>query len=407
MLAAKAAGGRERDGMRVLFTTWAWPSHFFPLVQLAWAMRASGHDVCVASQPGLSKTITEAGLTAAAVGSDIDVAPMLEPLYRHLARAGRPIEVAELVERFGAATVALYIDLAENMVDDTLSLSSAWRPDLVVYDPTTFAGPLVAAAIGVPAVRHIWGMDFTYATHEHEPASLRPLCDRLGLGEVDTLGTVTVDPCPPSLQAANPVRRLRMRYAPYNGPAEYPEWLWDAARPRVCVTGGTVVGHFSVSGQSFDSRVVEALAGLDIEIVVVNPGADSDLHRAAPPNVRVVPRLAMHLLLPTCALAVHSGGGGMAMTAVAAGVPQLLIPLNPDHLFNAGRLHEAGAAIKLPSVYANTDLIRDHAADLLSSPGYRESAAKLQREMAGQPSAGQVVEALVELASTTGGRDER
>jgi len=60
--------------MKVLFTTWAWPSHFFPLVPLAWALRAAGHEVRVASGPELAGTIRASGLPAVSVGTPVDFA---------------------------------------------------------------------------------------------------------------------------------------------------------------------------------------------------------------------------------------------------------------------------------------------------------------------------------------------
>src|SRR5262245_47355088 len=60
--------------MRVLFTTFAWPSHYFPMVPLAWALRAAGHDVRMTSQPELLPTMRDSGLLATAVGRDLDVA---------------------------------------------------------------------------------------------------------------------------------------------------------------------------------------------------------------------------------------------------------------------------------------------------------------------------------------------
>jgi len=60
--------------MRVLFTTWAWPSHYQPLVPLAWALRAAGHEVRMTSQPSLMSTMLASGLPATAVGTDIDLA---------------------------------------------------------------------------------------------------------------------------------------------------------------------------------------------------------------------------------------------------------------------------------------------------------------------------------------------
>src|SRR5438093_215538 len=129
--------------MRVLFTTWAWPSHYFPQVPLAWALRSAGHEVRMTSQPELLTTMLNSGLP-----------------------------------EFGRW----------------------WRPDLVVYDPITYAGPLVARLLGVPAVRHLFGPDVTYFGAGSEVACLRPLLDRLGLPDVDLLGAATIDPCPPSLQ---------------------------------------------------------------------------------------------------------------------------------------------------------------------------------------------------------------
>ncbi|MBO0866931.1 MAG: DUF1205 domain-containing protein [Micromonosporaceae bacterium] len=378
--------------MRVLFTTWGWPSHLYPLVQLAWAMQAAGDEVRVASQPGLAPAITQAGLTAVPVGTDVDVAPVLRPFHEYLDRLGRPIEISELLAKFGADTVSLYVELAGDMLDDTLRYGESFRPDVVVFEPTTFAGPLAAAALGVPAVRHIWGMDFTYLTHEYEPGALAPLASRLGLSTVDTLGLVTVDPCPQSLQAPHPVRRLPIRYAPYNGPAQLPGWLRKSpSRPRVCVTGGTIAGRFARTGTAFESLVVEALDRLDVEIVVVNPVTD-DL----PGHVRVVPRLAMHLLLPSCCLAVHSGGGGMAMTALVSGTPQLLVPRNPDHIFNAQRLTSAGAARMVYAAEATAAAIRDQAVTMLSAPP--STVDDLRSEMARQPQAAQVRDELLTIA---------
>src|SRR5256885_12296874 len=62
------------DAMKVLFTTWAWPSHFFPMVPLAWALRSAGHEVRIASGPELERTIRDAGLPAVAVGGPVDIA---------------------------------------------------------------------------------------------------------------------------------------------------------------------------------------------------------------------------------------------------------------------------------------------------------------------------------------------
>ena len=60
--------------MRVLVVTWGWRSHLYPLVPLAWALRAAGHDVVVAGPPDLVDVITGAGLPAVPVGRLLDFA---------------------------------------------------------------------------------------------------------------------------------------------------------------------------------------------------------------------------------------------------------------------------------------------------------------------------------------------
>lgn len=380
--------------MRVLLCTWGWPSHFFPLVQLGWALQAAGHEVRVASQPGLASAVAAAGMTPVPVGTDRDLSGVFAPFHEHLAAAGRPIDMAELLERFGAGTISLYTEFAADMVPDTLAFATVWRPDLVVFEPTTFAGPVVAAALGVPAVRHIWGIDFTHLTSAYETEALRELTDRLAIAPVDTLGAATIDPCPPSLQDQHPVRRLPMQYVPYNGPATLPRWLWSPpSRPRVCVTGGTVAGRYEGAGTPFEVRVLDALAGLDVEVVVVNPLAPLENR----PGVRVVDRVAMHLLLPTCALAVHSGGGGMAMTAIHSGTPQLLVPRLPDHIYNARRIAAAGAGRFLYAAHEDPALLREHAVAVLESVRCKEITETLRAEMAAAPAASVVVDQLQTL----------
>ena len=48
--------------MRILFTTFAWPSHYFAQVPLAWACRAAGHEVRMTSQPELERVMLASGL---------------------------------------------------------------------------------------------------------------------------------------------------------------------------------------------------------------------------------------------------------------------------------------------------------------------------------------------------------
>src|SRR5262249_26961386 len=154
---------------------------------------------------------------------------------------------------------------------------------------------------------------------------LEPFCERLGLDGLDTRGALTVDPCPPSLQIESDDTRQPVRYVAYNGGGAMPRWLLRAPqRPRICVSWGTTSGTLRHDSASVH-RVPEGVAGLDVEVCAALSTGDSETLGPLPDNVRVGP-VPLHLLLPTCTLVVNQGGAGTVMTAVAAGVPQLVIP---------------------------------------------------------------------------------
>ncbi len=61
-----------------------------------------------------------------------------------------------------------------------------------------------------------------------------------------------------------------------------------------------------------------------------------------PPYVRHCAFAPFHELFPHCAAVVHHGGVGTAARALAAGVPQLILPLAYDQTDNAVRVQKLG-----------------------------------------------------------------
>ncbi|MFI9650493.1 nucleotide disphospho-sugar-binding domain-containing protein [Streptomyces sp. NPDC052040] len=395
--------------MRVLFASWAWASHYMPLAPLVWALQAAGHEVRVASQPALTGVINDSGATAVPVGPDLDhgevrrrqMAGMTFSDVPRVPTAGSsmanwpPERLRRVQQVFG--TFAAYSDA---MLDDLAVFARAWRPDLVVYDPTTYAGPLVAAGLGVPAVRHVHGIDVTYQARNIVPDLIRAMAGRLGVGEVDVLGHATVDPCPPRLQIPADVRRVAMRYVPYNGPAVLPRWLrTPPARPRVCVTWGTSTSRITGPDTFMPARLVKALAGMDVDVVMALVGKDAERLGEVPQQVRVVDSLALHLVLPECAAIIHQGGNGTALTAAVHGVPQLLLPQIPDQIFQAERVLAAGAGDVLrPEEFGEAETAKRLDA-VLTGAAYRSRAQALREEMRDQPAPAEAVARLEELAA--------
>ncbi|GAB2453283.1 DUF1205 domain-containing protein [Streptosporangium sandarakinum] len=395
--------------MRVLVTCWAWSSHYLPLVPLVQALRAAGHEVCVASQDSMAGVVTGSGAAFVAAGPDVDHAELRARHMRGLSHDRVPAAPPPGAEAAGhwrsgqrekvARVFGAFAARADLMVDDTLRFARHWRPDLVVFEPTSYAGPLVAALLGVPAVRHIHGVDMTYQARDIVPEVLAPTAARLGLDGCAVLGDLTVDPCPPSMQIPAEVERATVGYVPYNGRAVLPRWLWEPPdRPRIALTWGATTTSVGGAKSFLPPRVVAALAGADAEIVVAVGRDDLERLGPVPDGVRAVTGVALHQLLPTCSALIHQGGFGSTLTGVHHGVPQLVLPQLPDQVFGAARLAATGAGTVLAPEEADAGALRAAVADLLGSAERRRAVARLRAEMNAQPRTADLVPVLSRLA---------
>jgi UDP:flavonoid glycosyltransferase YjiC (YdhE family) len=412
--------------MRVLFTTWAWPSHYLPMVPLAWALRSAGHEVRMASQPDLLPTMRASGLPSTVIGQDVDVAA----LFRGAGRpAGAPVPAAaaaasaERAERIGDdllgdLSVARAVhdnDNVRELADEARStfrtlwadraLARSWQPDLIVYDALTHAGPLVAKLVGVPAVRSLFGPDVTYFLSAVGEAGLAPLLDRFGLDDLDLLGAASVDSCPPSLQFPDtiaPTHRIRIQYIPYNGLPDFPTWLLEPPpRPRICLTWGTSADRLYGDQAFLPGDVLLGAAKLagdrGADLLLAITSGQRRLLPELPPHVRAVESVALDALLPTCQLIIHQGGAGTTFTALRHGLPQVVLPQLVDQASNACRLVATGAGRTraVPGLSAADLLAAGH--DVLDKPAYRLAAERLRAEILRQPTPVEVVDDLTAL----------
>ncbi|MFC4533200.1 nucleotide disphospho-sugar-binding domain-containing protein [Sphaerisporangium dianthi] len=387
--------------MRILFASWAWPSHFYPMVPLAWAFQSGGHEVRVAGQPGLVPHIVRTGLPAVAVGHDVDGSDIMRRFMTRPAAQGRPLDMSrdgDDRDETGAPRkrrpLALYERMADAMLPDLLDLVRAYRPDLIVHEPTTYAAPLAAAALGVPNARHLWGVDFQYQARRFEQEVFAPHLERLGVGSFAPQGVVTVDPCPGALQIPTEHTPLPVGYLPFNGSGVMPRWLLDPpARRRVCVTWGTTMGAFT-AGQSGIAEVLDALGDADLEVVAAVSARDREVLGPVPGNVRLATMLPLHMLLPTCDLMVTQGGSGTVMTAAAAGVPMVVVPQLPDQTLNAQRVAAAGSGVHLPPEAREPADVRVAVEKALGEPALYRAARGISEENRRRPLPAEVAGAL-------------
>nr|AFV71301.1 PyrC4 [Streptomyces rugosporus] len=407
--------------MRVLFIPWSQPTHYMPMVPLAWAMRAAGHEVRVAAQQHVVEAVKQSGLPVMPVGLGYDFLPDYQRINDEMARhqrehpqqgvnrAERPDVPPEVLKRALEAKFAPFVRTATAMAADLAPIVRDWTPDLVIANSLAMAGPLVAELAGAPFAHHLTGpaverrlglFPGSGAPPEIWADGIRGLYEGHGVDVRSEYAVATVDPCPSSLQFDGLPHRHPVRFVPYNGPGEVPAWLWErSARPRVALTWGTTTTQLVGEEGFLVPRILKSLSALDVEVVTTITGAERELIGDVPDNVRVVERLPLHLLLPSCAAIVHQSGSGTMLTSAALGVPQVLVGVTMEQLDTGAHLASTGAGIALNGSTTGPDAIADAVASILDGDAVRAAAGALREEIQSQPSPAETAAALEALVS--------
>ncbi|WP_314621238.1 nucleotide disphospho-sugar-binding domain-containing protein [Streptomyces stackebrandtii] len=394
--------------MRFLFTTFAWSSHYYPMVPLGWALQAAGHEVRVATTPSLVDAVVTTGLPAVAVGQDIDIVSRAGSgkLHDHERWPTDRDKLSGVQQQLVQRMAHTMIEVADAMADDLVTFARSWQPDLIVHESITFAAPVAAEVLGIPTVAHAVGMPLTPGMLVRKDGSpLSPAYVRLyeKFGATPrTAPSAWIDPCPPSMRVPGETTapRLPVRYVPYNAPGAVPTWLIEPpTRPRVCITWGTsTVRMIGDAVTGLLSQVIEAVSGLGVDVVLTVSAATRAALGTVPDGVRVAESLPLHLLLPSCRAIVHQGGVGTALTAGVYGVPQLTVTQFSDQIAVGDMIAAGGAGRHLLHDDATVERITSHVIGLLDDQECRKAATLLQREIVSQPTPAAWVPKLVELA---------
>jgi UDP:flavonoid glycosyltransferase YjiC (YdhE family) len=400
--------------MRVLFTVSSWPTHYAAMVPIGWALQAAGHDVRVLCTPSQVTSLSGAGLISVPIlDSPADevrlrlqyFAEAVDGVWPYPWLPLHPVTGAQMdslddfdITEFRERLLPRIAARAAASFDAAVEYTRAFRPDLILHDPANLDGLLAGLVTGVRTALALWGPVGT-AEPEHMrlvPEDISGSFVRYGLGPLDlSMITTVIDPCPASLEPPLTAERVPVRYVPYNGSAPAPRWLLDPTDlPRVCVTWSTALSAMSGPRSFLLPEVVRALDGLDAEVVLTATAQDVAKLGPVPPTVRVLERLPLRLLLPTCSAVVHHGGSGSLLTSLWAGVPQLLPTFAAEQAASATRLAAAGAGVHLPGHLADASTIRKAVDDLLTDESYRRSAARLRDEMRLRPSPVDLVDQL-------------
>jgi UDP:flavonoid glycosyltransferase YjiC (YdhE family) len=383
--------------MRVLFTCIPASGHFHPLVPIAAALRAAGHDVRFASAPPLAAQVAAAGFAFFPAGDDARALALALPEHDTLS----PLARREVFRRrlFPAIWPAARLPALR-------ALAAAWPPDLVVSDNYEFAGRVAAEHRGVPHAAVQVAPVFGYA----DRLALVPAMDALR-------ASVGLPPDPDAAmlfrylyllceapqfrpdEEVLPPTAHRLRRAPFDqsGDERLPAWVAALPdRPTVFATLGT-------SPIRPPGVLAAILAGLRDEPLTLALTTGRDLDPATfgpqPEHVHVERYIPQSLLFPCCDLVVSHCGSGTLYAALDHGLPLVNIPIAADQPENAARCAALGVGVTVGPDERTPEAIRAAMREVLANPAYRANAARLRDAMAALPGPEHAVALLERLAA--------
>lgn len=376
--------------MRVLFSSTWGVGHVFPMVPLARAFLAAGHQVLWVTNEPTCALVQAAGIETRAGGLDRDgLAEVRRRLDEGTAPLPGPARAGfAFPHMFGAwATPA--------MAPDLLEAARSWRPDLLVHEPAELASALVGAVLGIRSITHSWGGAVPPDLLTAAADKVAGLWAAHGLDVAPYAGTFSstyLDLCPPSVQPV-PLDHVRdvqaLRPGRYSGEHSGPvaEPAPPGAQPLVYLTLGTVHSSASVMG-----RALAGLSGHRVR-VLATVGRDGDPGALGPlgEDVRVERWVSQSDVLPQASVVVSHAGSGTVLGTLGLGLPQLCLPQAADQFRTTHAVVARGAGLGITPDRMSPEAVHDAVGRLLTEPGYRTSAGEVAAEIAAMPAPHEVV----------------
>jgi UDP:flavonoid glycosyltransferase YjiC (YdhE family) len=373
---------------------------YCPVVPLAWALRAAGHEVVVAAPETIAAAVNGSGLSFIPTYGPMHMAEVMA----HDRQGNRIIfatQEPQMLQQAGQG----FGRLAARVLPGMLDAIDKWQPDVIVAEPHAYSAGVAAAVRGIPFVEHGVGLGYFREMDKWGAAELGPELEDLGLTELPEPDLV-LEPCPSSLLASSmsPGTRatptLPMRYVQYDPPATVPPWVFARRdRPRLLLTLGTVAP--AAGGARVLKELVNTLPSLGMELLVAVANDVVPQLGPLPDAVLAAGFLPLASVLPSCDLIVHHCGGGSTMAAIVAGLPQLLVPqpIVAEQYDSARRVTAYGAALQLVQQPIDPAAVVENCRALLEDGSFRVKAQELRAQVNEMPSPADLVSRIEDLAA--------
>lgn len=371
--------------MRILLSGNPSAGHILPMMPIADAARAAGHETALLTSGGLASLV--APLRVLPAGPTMEY--ILEATIT--STGSDPTQPGPgAIEMFAGVRVDLTFD-------EALRQAEGFEPDLMVCEQFDFVGPLVAARLGVPWAAHaisgpvpepLWDALHARMAREYESRALTAT-PRIAL----------VDPYPDALRSpTEQPAEDRITIQPgvnEHGAAQSAESASGGEstvnadeRPCALVTVGT-----TVRDRDALSALASSVAAAGFTTIVTAEAeelsADIDLDR-----VRAVGFVPLAKLLPQVDLVVTAGGSGTVLAALSRGLPMVVRPFFADQPWNAARLADMGAGIVIDDFTEAGAAARQ----IVENSKYREAAQGAAAELAAMNPPESVLRELMSLS---------
>jgi UDP:flavonoid glycosyltransferase YjiC (YdhE family) len=384
--------------MRALFSSTRGTGHLHPLLPYAKGLFAAGHEVLVAGPQDLREALLGAGLEHAPFGHPGDEG--LAPIWARSRTTPAEEQPALFIrEIFAGAN-------ARAALPGLLETIRAWQPRLIIRDSAEFAAVVAAEVASVPHVRvavHGRLMEEQFCSLSAAPVDTLRVAAGL---PADAGASLRAEPIftafpesfegPASNGASGAIHRVGPGAAAPRSAGS--GWQPDGdGLPLVYITFGTIATTVPEALVLYQTAIA-AVAGLPVRaLLTTGRGFDVGKLGPIPANLRVEAWVPQAEVFPHTAVLVCHGGSGTVLGGLAAGIPQVIVPLGADQPQNAQSMAAIGAGLALTKPDAAT--LRAAIQRVLDDAGFRRVARSVSAEMAAMPGIDDAVRALLELAA--------
>lgn len=168
-------------------------------------------------------------------------------------------------------------------------------------------------------------------------------------------------------------------------------WIESDAPPIVFTPGSA-----NVFGHGFFAAAVEACTRLGRRGLLLSRFAEQ-VPASLPPFVRHIDFVPFRWLLPRAAALVHHGGIGSTSQALAAGIPQLIMPLGFDQFDNLARVQRLGVGTGLVPRRFRGPAVAERLARLLNDAAVAGACRTLAGRIASEDGIGRATDEVLSM----------